>query len=69
MKNFEDFKNYVNQNGQEIHSTIHQKVMDSVSKHTFDDIGEEYEFSRRAWVEIGIMEMLEHYHNWLNLES
>lgn len=30
------------------------------------DIGEEHEFYRRAWVEIGIMEMLEHYHNWLN---
>ena len=69
MKNFDDFKNYVNQNGQEIHSAIHQKVIESANKHNFDDIGEEHEFIRRAWVEIGIMEMLEHYHNWLNRES
>ena len=69
MKNFDDFKTFVNQNAQEIHSSIHKKVMESTDKHNFDDIVEENEFMRRAWVEIGIMEMLEHYHNWLNGKS
>lgn len=40
--------------------------MSATEKQNFTDIAEEYEFIRRAWVEIGIMEMLEHYHNWLN---
>ena len=66
MKNFEDFKKFVNENGDEIHSSIHQKVLNATNSQNFDDIGEKNEFYRRAWVEIGIMIMLEHYHNWLN---
>ena len=66
MKNYDDFRKYVLSNGQEIHSSIHQKVLETTNKQNFDDIGEKHEFYRRAWVEIGIMEMLEHYHNWLN---
>lgn len=66
MKDFEDFKTFVSQNGSEIHSSIHQKVMSATEQKKFTDIGEKHEFIRRAWVEIGIMEMLEHYHNWLN---
>lgn len=63
MKNFEDFKAFVSSNSNEIHSSIHQKVMSATEKQNFADIAEEHEFIRRAWVEIGIMEMLEHYHN------
>lgn len=66
MKNFDDFRKYVLENGTEIHNSIHDKVLTSLSRQNFDDIGEEHEFYRYAWVEIGIMEMLEHYHNWLN---
>ncbi len=66
MKDFNDFKKYVSENGQEIHSTIHQRVLKAVDSHTFEDSDEKSEFYHRAWVEIGIMEMLEHYHNWLN---
>lgn len=66
MKNFDDFKKYVKENGDTIHSTIHQRVLSAVDAQNFDDIGKEHEFYRRAWVELGIMEMLEHYHNWLN---
>ena len=69
MQNFEDFKNYVKQNGQEIHTNIHQKVLTATNEQNFIDLGEEHEFYRRAWVEIGIMEILEHYHNWLNSKS
>lgn len=66
MKDFEDFIKYVHENGNEIHSSIHQNVLTAINKQHFEDIGEEQEFYHRAWVEIGIMEMLEHYHNWLN---
>lgn len=66
MKDFNDFKKFVNENGVNIHSSIHQKVMKSVNSNNFTDEGEKHEFIRRAWVEIGVMEMLEHYHNWLN---
>lgn len=66
MKNFDDFKSYTKEHGEEIHSSIHQRVLDAVESQSFDDVGEKHEFYRRAWVEIGIMEMLEHYHNWLN---
>lgn len=66
VKNFEDFKAFVSSNGDKIHSSIHQKVMSATEKQSFTDIAEEHEFIRRAWVEIGVMEMLEHYHNWLN---
>lgn len=66
MKNFDDFKKYVSTNGQEIHSAIHKKVLETTDNQNFNDISEKHEFYRRAWVEIGIMEMLKHYHNWLN---
>lgn len=66
MKDFNDFKKFVNENGANIHSSIHQKVMKSADSNNFADEGEKHEFIRRAWVEIGVMEMLEHYHNWLN---
>lgn len=65
MKDFEDFKSYVRENNQEIHSSIHQRVLNALDSENFDDIGEKHEFYRYAWVELGIMVMLEHYHNWL----
>lgn len=66
MKDFSDFKSYVSNHSDEIHFSIHQKVLNVVNEKTFCEAGEEHEFYRRAWVEIGIMEMLEHYHNWLS---
>jgi len=66
LKDFNDFKKFVNENGTNIHFSIHQKVMKSVENNNFTDEGEKHEFIRRAWVEIGVMEMLEHYHNWLS---
>lgn len=48
MKNFEDFKKFVNENGDEIHSSIHQKVLNATNSQNFDDIGEKNEFYRRA---------------------
>lgn len=66
MKDFKNFKSHVSEHRQEIHSSIHQRVLNAMDNQNFYDIGEEHEFYRRAWVEIGVMEMLEHYHNWLN---
>ena len=54
MKDFNDFKKFVNENGANIHSSIHQKVMKSANSNNFADEGEKHEFIRRAWVEIGV---------------
>ena len=69
MKDFNDFKVYVRDNGREIHDSIVAAVNASTQKQQFSDPGEEMEFHTRAWVELGFMELLEHYHNWLNSES
>lgn len=66
MKNFDEFISYANEHSEEIHSSIYQKVIDSVDKQNFDDSLEEYEFFRRQWTSSCVMEMLQHYHNWLN---
>lgn len=41
-------------------------MLNAVNSQNFDDIEDKHEFYRSAWVELGIMEMLERYHNWLN---
>jgi len=66
MKNFEDFKKYMHTNGSSVHNEIVNEVNALVEKANIEDVIEEHEFFRRAWVEIGFMKMLEHYHNWLN---
>lgn len=66
MKDFKNFKSYVSEHGEEIHSSIHQKVLDAANKQNFNSPGEEHEFLRRTWSEFSVMVMLEHYHNWLN---
>lgn len=66
MKSFEDFENYMRTNGQQIHDEIFESVSKSVEKASIEDKGEEFEFYRRAWVEIGCMKILKHYHEWLN---
>lgn len=67
MKNFDDFKKYVIDNREDMHTSIHQKVLSIADKQKFNDSIEEHEFYRRAWVGISVMEMLEHYHNWLSI--
>lgn len=66
MKDFNGFKSYAKEHNEEIHSSIHQRVLNAIDSQRFDDIEEKHEFYRSAWVELGIMEMLERYHNWLN---
>lgn len=68
MKDFNDFRQFMKQNGQAIHEDIVHSVNKSVEEMNFsdDEIGMEHETYRRAWVEIGIMRVLEQYHNWVN---
>lgn len=68
MKDFEDFKAYMREHGQEVHEDIVRTVNEAVEKCNFSD--EEFmartEMHRRSWVELGFMKMIEQYHNWLN---
>lgn len=66
MKDFEDFKKYINQNGQAIHNDIVNSVNSKIESLNISDNLDEHEAYRRAWVEIGFMKLIEQYHNWLN---
>lgn len=67
MKDFEDFKSYMREHGQEIHKDIVQSVVKFIEERDYsDDPGMKNEDYRRAWVEIGFMKILEQYHNWIN---
>lgn len=66
MKDFSDFKAYMRGDGSKIHEEIVFAVNEAVDKAKIEDPGEELEFHRRAWVEIGTMKILEAYHNWLH---
>lgn len=66
MKDFEDFKKYMRSDGSHVHEEIVKEVNSLVEKANINDPIEELEFHRRAWVEVGFMKLLEHYHNWVN---
>lgn len=66
MKDFEDFKKYMYTDGACVHDEIVNEVNDMIKKANIEDPIEEHEAFRRAWVEVGFMKMLEHYHKWLN---
>lgn len=66
MKNFEDFKAYMDEHAQEVHEDIVQTVNKLIDSTDHSDIGEKHEDYRRAWVETGFMKLIEQYHNWLN---
>lgn len=66
MKNFEDFKKYMHSDGSCAHEEIVKEVNSLVEKANIKDPIEEHEFYRRAWVEVGFMKLLEHYHNWID---
>lgn len=44
MKDFEDFIKYVHENGNEIHSSIHQNVLTAINKQHFEDIAKNRNF-------------------------
>ncbi len=66
MKDFEDFKKYMNSYGSYVHDEIVNEVNALAVKANINDPIEEHEFFRRAWVEVGFMKLIEQYHNWLN---
>lgn len=65
MKDFEDFKNHMREHAQEIHKDIVSTINKPIEARDFEDVSEEHETYRRAWVEIGFMKLIEQYHNWL----
>lgn len=65
MKNFEDFKEYMRENGSDIAKTIQDKT----DKYIKDNNAENLIIYSNTYTQIAIMEMLEHYHKWLNGKS
>lgn len=65
MKNFDDFKKYMNENGLEISQIIQEKT----DKYMDDNGIENLIIYSNSYTQIALMEVLEHYHNWLNSES
>lgn len=65
MKNFESFKEYMKENGSDISNTIQEKT----DKYMDDNGIENIIIYSNSYTQIALMEVLEHYHNWLNSES
>lgn len=65
MKDFEEFKSYIKENGQAVHEEIVEKVNLADEKIDDDDLFS-MEHHMRAWAENSAYVMLEHYHKWLN---
>lgn len=65
MKNFESFKEYMKKNGSDISNTIQEKT----DKYMDDNGIENLIIYSNSYTQIALMEVLEHYHNWLNSES
>ena len=65
MKNFESFKEYMKENGSDISNTIQEKT----DKYMDDNGIENLIIYSNSYTQIALMEVLEHYHNWLNSES
>lgn len=62
MKNFDDFKEYMKENGSDIAKTIQDKTDRFIDNNNAENL---ITYSN-TYTQIALMEMLEHYHNWLN---
>ena len=62
MKDFEDFKEYMKENGEEIAKVIQKKT----DKFIKDNNAENLIIYSNTYTQIALMTMLENYHNWLN---
>ena len=60
MKDFEDFRNFIKENGNTIDSEI-----ESIIKPIVDDSKNLY-IESKAYTQIAILKILEKYHQWLN---
>ena len=65
LKNFDGFKEYMKQNGAEISKSISCKT----DKYINDNDIENLMIYSNTYTQVALMEMLEHYHKWLNGES
>lgn len=66
MKSFTDFENYMKTDGKIAHDEIIKKVNAIVEKADIKDEIEEHIFYNRAFSEVSTMEILKHYHEWVN---
>lgn len=67
MKDFEEFKAYMRENGDKVHEEICDAVEAAVEKESFEDSFEKLNYQRIVFSELSAMKVLEAYHKWLNL--
>ncbi len=67
MKDFEDFKAYMRENGDKVHEEICDAVEAVMGRESFEDSIDKLNFQRMAFSELSAMKVLEAYHKWLNL--
>lgn len=66
MKNFEDFKKFMSEEGSTTHNEIVLKVNELVKKANIENPIEEQVFYYRTFSEISTLMILEKYHAWIN---
>lgn len=62
MKDFNNFREYMKQNGSRIADEIQSKTDSFIDENGIDNIMT----ADNTYTQIAIMKMLEEYHNWLN---
>lgn len=68
MKDFKDFKKFMNTDGAIVHDEIVAEVNRIVKKADIKDPVEGNVFYYRTFSEISVMKILEKYHDWVNKE-
>ena len=67
MKNFEDFRNYINNNClTEINNTVKSKIEEQAKEVNFKDGMDKLAWKIKTFSAIHTMVLLEKYHEWLN---
>lgn len=67
MKDFDDFRNYINNNYiEEINDTVKSKIKEQEKEIDFDDNMEKFAWKIKTFSAIQTMELLKKYHEWLN---
>ena len=69
MKNFDEFRKSVLNNGDSIHKEIFERFEKTLADISFDSIGDEKIYKERSYIYQSIMVFLERYHEWLNSDG